>query len=608
MDLKLKDHLNNIRDFKLLLPETRNADNEIFISTILNELGFLVPEIKYMNVQIHKFQKKYLFYENLSKQTLERNKKIEGPIIRGDERFFFNKKNQFVFARLENSKWIKKNSKNELEESIKALSFFNYHFTNTFMLKKNINQFNDDFFIFDKEKLNKFQNKSYNKMLNYQLLINAFGATNALTINDIRFYYNPQLETFEPIYNDGSSNFLENPNRINFKYLNTSHALKVDSLISDIKKINLNKVVKKLNDKGLYVSLNNTKYSIQKLIKRLEYIKNNIKADLVSNNSVEKNKNIYQKDLYFVYYIRNNLFNFCINNTCSENKLSLDDIKKLLNQRLIINNKKVIFLGYKNYNNSSMFEGYFNKQLNLKTNTKIFFNNNTKIEINNKLKEILILSAKNSKLIFYGGGIDEYKIKVNYDSSAFKNTNNQYNKKIINGCLNFYETKFNKTSIEISNPDCEDGINISNSTGQINNILVQNSFSDALDIDFSDLSIKKINIKNAGNDCVDVSFGDYKIETVDLKNCKDKGISIGEKSNFNSTTTNIDKANIAIAVKDQSIANISYLNSTNEKKCLAMYRKKREFAGASLNIDKFQCNDKKNYIDPGNLLNLKNVF
>lgn len=608
MDLRLKDHLNNIRDFKLLLPKTRNGDNEIFISTILNELGFLVPEVKYINVQIHKFQKKYLLYENLSKQTLERNNKVEGPIIRGDERFFFNKENQFVFARLENAKWIKNNSKNELEESIKALSFFNYHFTNTAMLKKDSYQFNDDIFIFDKKKLNKFQNKSYNKILNYQLLINAFGATNALTINDIRFYYNPQLETFEPIYNDGSSNFLENANRINFKYLTTSHALKVDSLIADIKKINTNTVVKKLNDKGFYISFNNTKDLIQKLIKRLEYIKNNINADFFSNNSLEKNKNIYQKDLYFVYYIKNSLFNFCINDTCLENKLSLDDTKKLLNQRLIFNNKKVIFLGYKNYNNSSMFEDYFNKQLSLKTNTKIFFNNDTKIEINNKLKEILISSTKNSKIIFYGGGINEYKIKVTYDNSIFKNANNEHNKKIINGCLNFYETKFSKTSIEVFNPNCEDGINISNSEGQINNILVQNSFSDALDIDFSNLSIKKIDIKNAGNDCVDVSFGDYKIETVDLKNCKDKGVSIGEKSNFNNNTTNIENANIAIAVKDQSIANIKNLNSTNEKKCLAMYRKKREFAGASLNIDKLQCNDKENYIDPGNLLNLKNVF
>ena len=43
LDVKLKDNINTFTDFKLLLPHTRKGDNEIFISTILNNLNLLNP-------------------------------------------------------------------------------------------------------------------------------------------------------------------------------------------------------------------------------------------------------------------------------------------------------------------------------------------------------------------------------------------------------------------------------------------------------------------------------------------------------------------------------------------------------------------------------------
>ena len=90
LDVKLKDNINTFTDFKLLLPHTRKGDNEIFISTILNNLNLLTPKIYFTELEMFQQKNKYLFYENLNKEFLERNKKVEGPIIRGDERFFFN--------------------------------------------------------------------------------------------------------------------------------------------------------------------------------------------------------------------------------------------------------------------------------------------------------------------------------------------------------------------------------------------------------------------------------------------------------------------------------------------------------------------------------------
>ena len=61
------------------------------------------------------------------------------------------------------------------------------------------------------------------------------------------------------------------------------------------------------------------------------------------------------------------------------------------------------------------------------------------------------------------------------------------------------------------NQNCEDSVNIINSSGTINKIEILNSFSDGLDVDFSSLNIETLLINNAGNDCADFSYGIYTI-------------------------------------------------------------------------------------------------
>ena len=114
MDIRIKDNLNSFNDFKLLLPSTRMYKSEIFITTLFSQLDFLSPYTSLLKMKYFEKEVDYLFYENLGKEFLERNNKIEGPIIRGDERFFFKDNENFkniVVARLENSNWIKNNEK-----------------------------------------------------------------------------------------------------------------------------------------------------------------------------------------------------------------------------------------------------------------------------------------------------------------------------------------------------------------------------------------------------------------------------------------------------------------------------------------------------------------
>jgi len=48
LDVKLKDNINTFNDFKLLLPHTRKANSEIFISTILNHFNLLSPKVNFI--------------------------------------------------------------------------------------------------------------------------------------------------------------------------------------------------------------------------------------------------------------------------------------------------------------------------------------------------------------------------------------------------------------------------------------------------------------------------------------------------------------------------------------------------------------------------------
>ena len=67
--------------------------------------------------------------------------------------------------------------------------------------------------------------------------------------------------------------------------------------------------------------------------------------------------------------------------------------------------------------------------------------------------------------------------------------------------------------------------------GNIKNINITNSNSDAVDIDFSHIEIESVFIDKAKNDCFDISSGKVIINFINTKNCGDKGLSAGEIAN-----------------------------------------------------------------------------
>ena len=86
LDIKLfNGNILNSVNFKLLIPTTRNSENEILGALILRDFGFISPETFMVKAKVNDSTSTYLFQENSAKEMLERNLRREGPIFEGNE-------------------------------------------------------------------------------------------------------------------------------------------------------------------------------------------------------------------------------------------------------------------------------------------------------------------------------------------------------------------------------------------------------------------------------------------------------------------------------------------------------------------------------------------
>ena len=114
-----------------------------------------------------------------------------------------------------------------------------------------------------------------------------------------------------------------------------------------------------------------------------------------------------------------------------------------------------------------------------------------------------------------------------------------------------------------------------------------------------------MNISNVGNDCLDLSSGEYLIQKINLFLCEDKGISIGENASFKSQSIELKNSNIGIAVKDSSQSKVDILTIYESDYCIALYRKKQEFIGSNLSINKLNCKSGVIYVQKGSVLDVR---
>ncbi len=594
-------NLENITEFKLFLPNSRKDENEIFATNLLRNLKFLSPKTKKINVKLGAIKNEYLFQEKITKELIENNGFPEGPIIEGDQRFLSKGLRSLQLARIVNKNWSSRNWRN-IYISLHALSKINETYIDFY---KSINEFkvskayaiNYSDAVLNQNNL--FNNKNFYLSFYDKLLSTMNSYNHALVPDNRSFYFNYFENYFYPIYYDGDINIKKN-------YLNHKEFDKLDNnkfIINEINKID-KKNLDSLNRLSGVKTLN-----IDKINLYFKYLIYNLKN--ISEEQIEEKeaKNLLdQSNFYSRFKLKNvkliffnnypNNFLICESNIseCKQKKFNLEEIGQILSQRYKPDSKYTyIFVSsnFKKYSEGDHIILNESKWTNIEIEN--LFVKYTKHEINldvdylNKIININQLRADGRVFIYSNSKIKDWTIN-------FKSNNENIDKILgfnypesLDGCITIYNSDIENIEVRVIDGICEDSLNLVRSEGNINKIIISNSYKDGLDMDFSNIKINQLEVNSSGNDCVDLSFGKYNISNLKLINCKDNAVSVGEKSILNSENLYVTNSLNALAVKDSSKVSLKYLSSKNNKFCFKLYNKKQEFLGGELKLNKLKC-------------------
>ncbi len=578
----LNSSFNGITRFNLFLPETRNGENEVFWTLMLKYLGFPSLYTRIVEVNINGNIYKAIFQEDATKEFLERNDFTETVILKSNDfEFYLNNKEKQIYNDYFTSSFVIDNN-NFLKNDIS-----NFIASEAIALKASLN--------FDKLVMNE----------DFFTLIHKKHALHGLAKVNRKYIYIPYKKIFIPLYYDGNVQFL--PGKTDCKAKIDIRTL--DNFKKDFK-IRSGRTLSKMQECVLADILDISKGNLKKLSeffpkqeidnrKNLKYLKiKDMITDYFEKEKISKNKslkNISEKVIIYSFILNDNFYNcyFTINNDKIKfcNQIDNKTYSKLISQSgryNLFDNFKSFPINLGSFNNEMpiiWLDANSNEYQMDKKGTYYFVEKN----INNENLKFVFQNSE-AKIFIQGDFKNvNFKFTRDFENQSKSPETSRYDKNLLTGCVNFFDTNFDNVSLESSNMICEDSVNIKNSKGNLNEIDINNSFFDALDLDFSNIFVKNLKVNNAKNDCADFSFGKYKIDQANLNNCGDKGFSVGERSQFTLNNGNIFFTNIGIASKDDAITDIKKVNMESMNVCFAAYNKKKEFKGSKINVEDFNC-------------------
>ena len=625
-------HLNNNVKFNLLLPKSRvsmggDINLELYVTELFNQLNFLAPKSRIVDIEINGQKNKYLFQEILAKEFLEKRNLVEGPILEGDTRFttdqFSNNqwRGDLGFARMINSSYSTKSKANK-EISFNAVSILNNVFLdNAVDYKKNTRCVHDYLSINGKKFFHNIKERRINQI--YEALIFATETDHSLSCDDRKFYFDPIDQIFLPIYNDGKSTLKISNEQISNKIIKSNVTYNsiegADEALTLINKINDKTFFRELVSNGFSLNFNDYNKIKKKIINNLIELKkvthkNEFKQIPDYFKNIESNFLGKKIKLVFVDLNSGNLdiCNFkldtCVAKSIKSNKQLV--YKELLSQRFDRLNKILskenyyIFLSIsKKYNllTKSLKSNEMVKQK-INNNFNVSFNDSVNIKVDNDGKKIKFeLLNPNSRIKIFGDLVDSWNFEISgkeYTTNNKQVRNYKRSSSKLTGCLTFIDILVKNINLKSNYALCEDAYNFIRTNGSISSAIIENSVSDGLDFDFSNLNILTLNIDKSKNDCIDMSFGNYNITKANIEDCGDKAISVGEKSNVKINSSVIKNANYGVASKDSSKVVIKNSSISDVKYCLSSYRKKQEFSGGIIDAADISC---KNFYELSNV-------
>ena len=649
LDVHLKkNNIFGVTKFKLFIPITRRDENEIIITSLLSELGFIAPKTSFIKVKINGKIDKFIFQEKASKELIERSFFKDAPIYEANENLvvgtskdknnIFNK--SMTFTRQVNPNWIQSELTKKI--SIEGLTRLNSVYF------KNISTMQNEKKKYDQLTLNYkiLSNNNYSHLIKlsiYDAIINALESGHALVPHNRKFYFDPYKKQFHPIFYDGSAGSYKryllggwkskivklDKNQISIKWgVSQNSIIGASFAIKKINEMDIKKLSKDLESKGLKIN----EKEVQNLLETINH--NLLVLSRFDKNLNEANFFISINDYldvvgeksesFDISYSNKNNFSICEKklNYCSSYFPEEKKFKKLIKGELKREKRKILYLGNILENKKHEFKFDINPEdKNFINKTFKFDDNDIKIKASksvifnyDKPKKLISISANDKdSIIIYDSIIKDIKILVNYVDTKWAETNynkDRFNEYFLTGCLNIFNSEFHNSKIEVKNARCEDALNIVKSKGLILDINIADSSYDGLDIDFSQIDIKNLSVKNSGNDCSDFSYGKHEITFITSENCGDKAISIGEKSFIKIKKLKILNSNIGVASKDGSEVFIEDSDISETQLCVSAYKKKKEFDGGLIDLFDFKCSNsvEKFHKDDNSLIKIQNTL
>mgnify|MGYP001016431690 CR=1 FL=1 len=613
--IKLKSgNVGSITKFKLLKPDTRGGKFELLNVLIHKKLGFIAPRTALVDVHIGGNVYQALFQEDISKNLLENNNLHESFIIEGDEGYAPLTNPKISNLKLIDGVHIEKIANSVLKKISKV-----YLETNNFSLKAKLNP-NSKIHATDPPLLIDFlPENSKSNFISFHLLNYALQSSGGLTRDDHRMAYDIISREFFPIFYDGHYRSYEHDDLlVNFKFSTKERNL----LIENLNKIDISDLLFESQKHGAVFNKNEISNILQNAISFLTSVSMAVEGHTLQGlrspeSYIERaGKQLVRETdsgkLQVSWRDTNEKLKTCL--------IAEGDIKCDLSSNNNSNYKPKFY-----FNPQSPETGLFIHGLGATKSTPDLFDSlainsfqiqgtgstvehtqNLKLVIDPTEKTIkivrVLIDNQTSQVKISGGFLEGWDIQVQDGTSLgyVELAGSRASEFGLTGCLTLSDIKLSLVNLFLERSNCEDGVHFVRAVGNLKNLFVSNAKYDGIDADFSNLEFENITVQNSGNDCFDISSGKYTVATATFDGCKDKGISSGEAAEVKIDKISISNALFGLVSKDESKVNVTAADIDNSKVCIAVYRKKQEFGGASLTLGpKIRCNGAPSYFQHG---------
>ena len=126
----------------------------------------------------------------------------------------------------------------------------------------------------------------------------------------------------------------------------------------------------------------------------------------------------------------------------------------------------------------------------------------------------------------------------------------------------------------------EDGLNVKNGRGVVEDCLFSNLYGDAIDFDKASGRVERSIFRNIRNDAIDYGGSQGVVKKVFCSILGDKSVSVGERSSVKIDYLLSRCVELGVAVKDESKAEIADSLFIKNKDNHSVYRKNQHFAEA----------------------------